>query len=329
MSLFKKLPSSFLRSLSSWRALGPIGLVSLAACASQPPPPVEDATAQQEQREAEERLTRLDDQNEQLQSRVRELESRLHLARAEVQELRDADEARRNAAADREVVRIGHHTPQPVADDDWDVPGADEDSWEVVGEPEPADDASGPRPVLRLYGSPAANLDTSTPLVIPPAPPGVPSSLPVVAGGDPVFPPPARAARAVSDERRRPQPTDDPAIARYREALRALSARRFEEALRGFDAFLRARPDHPYAPSAIYWQGEVHYAMRDYGQALTHFARVVSRHPRANKAPDALFKMGMCHQRMGREAAARRFFERVRREHPDSVAARLAAQEDA
>ncbi len=304
-------------------------LFAIGCGASTPPP--ETGPARQEQATEARRVAQLEQENDELERRVRELEGRLSLSRATVRDLREAERARGAVATEREVVRIGGSTPvsQPVQsgdDEGWDEPGMEQETFGIQD-----DGSDGPRPVLRLYGSPAAPIDTSVPLQVPPTPPGIPTSLPV---GD--MPAPELAFRSASSpvpaqnaRQERTRRADRAAVAAYQEALRHLRDRRFADALRAFDDFLRSHPRHPYAPSAMYWQGEVHYAMRDYRLALSRFSRVVDEYPRATKVADSLYKMGLCHKRMGRERAARRIFERVRRQFPDSVAARLSVQEDA
>ncbi len=316
----KDLSSLTTISLSLW-AIFTVG------CGGAATPPPETADAVGPERE----LAQLRQQNEELSSRLRELESSLSLSRATVRELRAAEQHRNAASPEREVVRIGG-APAPVTRDvrpgeeGWDEPRAEEETFGIQD-----DGSEGPRPLLTLYGSPAAPIDTSIPLQIPPAPPGVPGSLPVAALPAPELafrsassPAPARDAR---EERVRQ--ADRAAVTAYQQALAHLRDRQFAEALRAFDDFLRSHPRHPYAASAVYWQGEVYYAMRDYRLALSRFERVVDQYPEASKVADSLYKMGLCQKRMGRERAARRIFEQVRRRYPDSVAARLSVQEDA
>jgi tol-pal system protein YbgF len=131
-------------------------------------------------------------------------------------------------------------------------------------------------------------------------------------------------------DRAAPNPSpSDAAVERYRLALAHVQGRRMPEALAALTGFLDQFPSHPYTDNALYWRGEVEYAMRRYGEALRDFRRLVREHPRGNKVPDALLKMGLCHLRMGDTERARAYFRRVRNEFPESVAARLASQEDA
>jgi tol-pal system protein YbgF len=123
-------------------------------------------------------------------------------------------------------------------------------------------------------------------------------------------------------------PVEDPGAAAYRAALAHLSARRFDQALSAFDAFVRQYPRHPYADNALYWRGEIHYARRDYRSALASFSAMLERYPNGNKLPEALLRVGLCYERMGERDRARRVFERLRTLYPHSVAARMASRED-
>jgi len=140
---------------------------------------------------------------------------------------------------------------------------------------------------------------------------------------------PAELAVESSSERARVRRPQDAGTAAYTNALSLMRARDFAGALAAFQAFLTHHPEHPYSGNAVYWAGEVHYAQRSYVRAIRQFQRVLSRHPASSKVPDSLFKIGLCHMRMGDGPRAREFFERVQRRYPDSVAARLASQEDA
>ena len=282
------------------------------------------------------RLHALEERNAALERDVRELEARLALSQAEARELGDRLDAQTAAAPIADVVRIGASSASPAE--------ADGRGW-VEAEPddETEPDDGRPRPLLRLYGvpgeAPAGGIrDAATvppiplePLVLPPAPPGVPTRLPVAAYPEAPVEGIAPVASSVPGVRP-PLPGSPPlsaAIESYRQALGLVRDRRYPEARAALDAWLAANPSHPYAPSAVYWRGEVLYALHEYAAARAEFERVVERWPRAGKVADALFKIGMCHLRMGDDHRARAYFARVRREHPDSVAARLSAQEDA
>lgn len=294
-------------------------VLALGGCASAPPPartttPAGDVAAREAAAQRRER------------ERMRELQAALALAQAEARALRD--ELREQEAVARvQSTRIVHERPP-----------------EPIVAPPPEEEESGPRPVLRLYGPAPAPTPSVAAIPGPPAPPLAPpppaaslrlpvderarlapdQGVPRIPEAPIVVAPPARAEPPAP----RPVPPRDDAVDAYRQALAHLSARRFDEALSGLDAFLRAYPGHAYAHNAMYWRGEIHYARRHYRRALAELTALVERYPRGNKVPEALLKIGHCHARMGDRARARQVFERLRAEHPTSVAARMVPEED-
>ena len=117
----------------------------------------------------------------------------------------------------------------------------------------------------------------------------------------------------------------DDAVRAYRAALKKVRDREFAGALRGFESFLAAYPNHPYMQHALYWRGEVLYALRAYRRAGRAFARLLQRFPTASKAPDALAKLAQCQTRSGKPDEAARTLATLRQRFPGSVAARAAS----
>ena len=271
-----------------------------------------------------------------LVARTRELEAQLALARAEARDAR-ADLAVRvaeNEARERaQITRIRSEAPEEPP----------------VEAGEPAAPERGPRPVLRLYGTAPAPSASYAPIPGPPPPaiaaappPGGAARLPVVlspgsspfdvpaipiapvpvAPPEPAPPPPAVIAPSAPS-------ADEIGAALYRRALAAMSDRRLDEALAGFDGFLAAHPAHPYADNAHYWRGEIHFARRDYARAAAEMQRLIERYPNGNRVPDAMLRLGICLERLGETARARAVLQELRSRFPQSVAARMASREDA
>jgi tol-pal system protein YbgF len=289
--------------------------------------------------------------------RIRELESRLAMADAQVQELRDEAVAREEEAA-RPVVRIGDARAGTRSEREREPV--------VIEAPEEEAEDTGPRPVLRLYGPPEMPASAYAPMMpagavpmqpMQPMPQAMPAAMPqylpappMVGGLGPlpvvappgmrsmvppipdrplaVLPAPPMATLGAAPATVAPRTTDDPAVREYQAALNHVAARRFDEALAGLGTFLRVHPSHPYADNAMFWRGEVLYMRRDYAAAERELAEMVRRFPRGNKVPDALLRLGFCRQRQGDLEGARTYFRRVRAEHPGTVAARLASRED-
>jgi tol-pal system protein YbgF len=256
-------------------------------------------------------VSSLRQENHALQARLRELEARLALAAAELSDLR-ARSGR--GGVDGETIRIGSDSGQRSQNG----PAM---AWE-----EPVPEA-GPRPVLRLHGRRDGPGGAEL-LPVPGVPPGLPERLPVA---------PIPSAEGPEHEVQAwsaggaPAPSSevDPATRAYREALASVRDQRFAEAEGALQAFLTHHPGHALTPDALYWLGEVLYALRHYDRALAAFGRVTRDFSRSTRVPEAMFKMGLCEKRLGRPQRARSLFDQVRQSFPGTVSARMAAQEDA
>lgn len=295
---------------------------------------------------------------EALRVHARELESRVALAEAEANDLR-AQLRDAEAETRRRTVRIG--AGRGGAEESLRAAHAEDDGPVDVDVAVPVA-GSDRRPVLQLVGEPSAlavrgaPLPPMAPLVLPPAPPGVETRLPVVAlpGADapgryarqlaaavaatPVARLPALAmdvpqlgqrAELTPPAYAAPAPPTGGATDEYRAALELVHTRRLEQALAALSVFIERHPEHPHAEGARYWRAQVHYAQREYASALTEFEELVRLSPQGGKAADALLNIGLCHQRMGDLARAHLFFQRVLRQFPQSDAARAAARQDA
>lgn len=321
------------RSIMGWFIVTALGF----GCGASTPPggttPVEES---QEQERAE--LQRLQRDADAREAEMRELRSRLALARAEADDLRTREPA---PSVRRETVRIRSEDSLEYFDDEgdegWDEPARELPAREQRREREER------RPVLRLYGTP----ETPLPEAMLRAP-ELPSAGTVPAGlaasmAPPIAPIPMAAARvnpnaadaayaSVAPIPMAPQPRApqvDSVTTLYRSALGDLRARRFTEALAGFDRIVAENGSHRIAPSARYWRAEVLYIQRRYRDALAGFQSYLRRHADGAKAPDALLKVSLCRRRMGDRAGARRALEQLRRDYPRSIAARTAVREDA
>ena len=83
-----------------------------------------------------------------------------------------------------------------------------------------------------------------------------------------------------------------------RATLMSVSARslffleRYEEAIRAFDRFIAAYPEHPDLPSAYYQLGYCHEIIGQYEQAAGTFRTLADRYPGDALTPDALYRCG-------------------------------------
>lgn len=131
-------------------------------------------------------------------------------------------------------------------------------------------------------------------------------------------------------EEARPQgkPVADPSAEAhdYEAALNYFKANKLKEAAAAFEAFTRNYPDSALAPSAQYWLGNAHYALRDCKRAIESQKVVVAKWPNHAKAPDAMVNIATCQQEQGDAKDAKGTLEAVLIKYPDSTAAATARQ---
>lgn len=143
--------------------------------------------------------------------------------------------------------------------------------------------------------------------------------------------PPAAPARIATT----PHPTTDDSdasgtptgaeLAAYTTAFDALKSARYAESSLLFAAFIDRYPGSVYAPNALYWLGESHYATRAYAQALAPFQQLVERFPTHDKAAGGLLKIGLTELNLQHDLQARAALAEVIARYPASDAARSAA----
>ncbi|HET9835665.1 MAG TPA: tol-pal system protein YbgF [Rhodanobacteraceae bacterium] len=120
-----------------------------------------------------------------------------------------------------------------------------------------------------------------------------------------------------------PPPTADQQAA-YNAAFKAVLARDYVAASRGFRAYIQQYPDSALAPNAYYWLGESYYATANYQVSLQTFQALLANYPASDKAPDALLKIGYAQAEMKQYDDAKATLIAVMNKYPDTTVARLA-----
>ncbi len=225
-----------------------------------------------------------------------------------------------------------------------DPPAVEPIRVDASARPEPAEAAepeSAPRPVLR-----ATRSDRMPPpggfavregdrLPVAPVPPLSPSpTTPTPAAPTTAPPPPPRTTPAGPRSEAAPPAlqegagTLDPQAARaYDDGLALVRARRCDEALERFAAFLVRWPGHPHADNAMYWRGHCLLQGGELQRGIAELEGLVRRFPVGNKVPDALFTLRSAYERAGDGGAAERAARRLTTDYPDSDAARRLRDE--
>lgn len=185
------------------------------------------------------------------------------------------------------IVRLGQ---APQAADGWVEPGAQDD-----GSP-PVEIKLGPSHAAPVRGGERLSVDHA-----------------VLKRPDPVL-----SRRRVSKQQARAQ---------YRRALATLRVdKKPAEALKAFDAFLRANPRSDLADNATYWRGIALKQQARHTEAVKVFRSLLKRYPSSSKRPYARLQIGECWLATGKTAQAKTMLRQVVDLHPGSEAAKTAQE---
>ena len=140
--------------------------------------------------------------------------------------------------------------------------------------------------------------------------------------------PPVAEAKPGEEAKAPAKPAADPSAEShdYEAALNYFKANKLKEAAAAFEAFSKNYPDSALAPSAQYWLGNAHYALRDCKKAIDAQKVVLAKWPGHAKAPDAMINIATCQQELGDAKGAKSTLEAVLIKYPDSTAAATAKQ---
>ncbi len=110
----------------------------------------------------------------------------------------------------------------------------------------------------------------------------------------------------------------------FEQAMVALRASDFAGAARLYEALITQFPRSGYVPSALYWQGNAHYAARNYQPAIESYQRLIGLAPRHPRAPEAMLAIANCHLELKDARAARAALQELVKLHPETEAGATA-----
>jgi len=122
-----------------------------------------------------------------------------------------------------------------------------------------------------------------------------------------------------------PPPTAEEQRA-YESGLNLVKTSNYKSAIETFLAFLRTYPNSMLAPSAQYWVGNSHFAMRDFKSAIAAQQRVIEFWPQDPKAADAMLNISSAQLELKDSKAARATLEDLIKRYPTSEAAKTAQE---
>ena len=91
-----------------------------------------------------------------------------------------------------------------------------------------------------------------------------------------------------------------------------------------FEDLVRAYPDDPLVPDALFYIADTYATERNEAAADSVWVKLYTDHPDAQRAPEAMYRHGVALENGGRRAEARRIYQQVIRQYPRADAAKLA-----
>jgi TolA-binding protein len=144
---------------------------------------------------------------------------------------------------------------------------------------------------------------------------------------------PAKAAAQAADEpehgdEEKPaaDPGSDPAKALYDKAYALYKEGQFEKARSYWAEFTDTFKKHPYAASAVFWQGQCYYKLKDYARAVILFEDVIEKYSKSSKYKAALLKAGYAWNYLGKPELAKMRMNELVKSFPKSVEATQASR---
>ena len=98
----------------------------------------------------------------------------------------------------------------------------------------------------------------------------------------------------------------------------------YNEAISGFENYLKVSPDSPLSDNALYWIGESYAAMGKSQRAVDTYNTMIKQYPSSNKRPTALYKIAIIYEETGDTKSAQYYYNLIVQDFPNSAEAALA-----
>jgi tol-pal system protein YbgF len=112
----------------------------------------------------------------------------------------------------------------------------------------------------------------------------------------------------------------------YEAAWRNFEKKDYRVAITRFREFLKKHQKSRLAPSAQFWIGESHFALREFDKAIVEFDEVRRKYPQAERVPAALLRQGSAFAELGEKLNARLVLQELLEKYPNSAEAPRAKQ---
>lgn len=119
-------------------------------------------------------------------------------------------------------------------------------------------------------------------------------------------------------------PKKDISLALFDAGVNAYNSRKYDEAQRSFNDFLKNYKDHSQAPEAQYYLAECYFQRNQFADAALAYDAVIKKYPSSSSAPGAYLKQGISFSKLNQSAAAKARLEELIKKYPNSPEAARA-----
>lgn len=112
-----------------------------------------------------------------------------------------------------------------------------------------------------------------------------------------------------------PPPPPPPLTTTYEAGQKAFAEKKYDDAIKIFQALLDGGIAEDQADNCHYWMGESYFGKKEYAEAVKHLEAVL-QYKTSEKKGDAYFMLGRSFQQAGDKAKAKEMFEKVVKDYP-------------
>jgi len=110
----------------------------------------------------------------------------------------------------------------------------------------------------------------------------------------------------------------------YELTLTRFKKEKYEEALSGFESFLKKFPRSDLADNAQFWVGECYMAIKQYERAILAYQDVIQQYPKGNKVPNAMLRQAIAFNEIGDKTSLKTLLKKIIKKFPTSNEAKVA-----
>jgi len=100
----------------------------------------------------------------------------------------------------------------------------------------------------------------------------------------------------------------------------------YDDAIKGFNDYLKYCGSQELAADAHYWLGESYYSLEKYKDGIAEYDNVARNYATSKKRSGAMYKMARCYEELGQKKDAKVIFKSIVDEYPSTLEASQAKE---